>query len=247
MHKVLIVDDDEVTSQHLKFSLTKQGYEVVAMAGDTLQARNKMTIYQPDVILLDISLDEESDGISLASFINKEVGIPFIYISSHSEDHYIKKAQATKPYGYLVKPFDPNSLHTTIQMALAKYESDKEQSETTQSISKENQRLEKLFAHAKDGENEIQAFGEGYQFDHKHLELSFKGEKIKLTKREKAALQMLLSQIGHTLSFDQMIAYIWSDKSASFNNLRTLIWRLRAKLPTDLIENRSGQGYMVRA
>ncbi len=247
MYKVLIVEDDEVTSEHLKFSLTKRGYDVVATAADTLQARNKISIYQPDVILLDIALDEETDGFSLATYINERFPIPFIFLSSHSEAEYIKKAQDSKPYGYLVKPFEPNSLHTTIQMAMAKFKETQALSEEMDSVADSKDKLEKLFEHTKSGENIVQNFGDGYSFIHEHLELTYHDELISLTKKEKAVFQLLLTQVSHTVSFEQIIGYIWEDKDATFNSLRTLIWRLRAKLPTDVIDNCSGQGYSIKS
>jgi len=247
MSKVLIVEDDEVTSEHLKFCLGKQGYEVVAIAEDTLQARNKISIYQPELILLDISLDEERDGFSLATYINNECNIPFIYLSSHSEAEFIKKAQETKPYGYLVKPFEPNSLHTTIQMALAKFQEGQIQSQDLDTVHEAKERLEKLFTHTQGGDVSKQTFANGYTFDHEHLELRFEDKIIPLTKREKLVMQLLTTQLGHTVSFEKFISYIWEDDSATFNSLRTLIWRLRSKLPTDLIENSSGQGYVIQA
>ncbi len=247
MNKVLIVEDDEVTSEHLKFCLGKQGYEVVATASDTLQARNKIHIYKPDVILLDISLDEESDGISLARFIRNECHVPFIYLSSHSEPDYIRKAQETKPYGYLVKPFEPNSLHTTIQMALAKFEESLEQKQSLKSAHKEKEALEKLLAHTKNGDTMTQEFGQGYSFNHETLELSYNDKLISLTKNEKLAMQLLLAQMGHTVDFETLISYVWEDDGATQNSVRTLIWRLRSKLPTEVIENASGQGYAIKS
>ncbi len=246
IHKILIVEDDEVTSQHLKFCLKKLNYDVVEIANNTLQARNKIKIYEPELILLDISLDEDSDGISLARFISNSCDIPFIYLSSHSKSEFIKKAQETKPYGYLVKPFEPKSLHTTIQMALAKFQESREQKISLQKVNVANERLEKLFAHKKEGSIKNQEFGNGYVFEHEYLELSYQNNIIKLTKREKMAIQVLLSQIGHTVSFEHIIAYIWDDDSATYNSVRTLIWRLRTKLPTEIINNSSGQGYIIK-
>jgi len=247
MNKVLIVEDDEVTAQHLKFCLTKQDYEVVAIAFDTLQARNKINIYQPNVILLDISLDEESDGISLARYIAKECDIPFIYLSSHSEASFIAQAQETKPYGYLVKPFEPNSLHTTIQMALVKFEETAAQKSSLTSINKEKEALEKLLLHTKSIGSEVITFGNGYTFHHEVEELFFDEGLIMLTKNEKLALKLLTAQLDHTVDFDTLISYIWGEEGGTQNSVRTLIWRLRAKLPTDIIENASGQGYTIKA
>jgi len=246
MKKILIVEDDEVTSQHLKFCLTKLDYDVVAIASNTLQARSKIKIYKPELILLDISLDEATDGINLAGFITQTCQIPFIYLSSHSDSEFIKKAQETRPYGYLVKPFEPKSLHTTIQMAFAKFDETKEQKVSLKEVNELNERLQKLFVNKKEGQKK-QEFSQGYSFEYEYLELTFEEKVIKLTKREKLAIEILLSQLGHTVSFEHMINYIWDDDSATYNSLRTLIWRLRAKLPTDLILSSSGQGYIIKA
>jgi DNA-binding response OmpR family regulator len=243
--KILIVEDDEVTSERLKFSLSKQGYDVVDIATDTLHARNKIAIYNPDLILLDISLDEEDDGFTLAHYINHNYQIPFVFLSSHSEREFIKSAQKVKPYGYLVKPFEANSLQTTIEMALAKFEDDMKQYDELEALYESHDKLEKLMMHTQGGEKKKQEFANGYSFDFEFLELSYQGKLLKITKREKALFQLLLTNMDHVVSYEQMISYIWEEGDAVFNSLRTLVWRLRSKLPTDVIKAVSGEGYMI--
>lgn len=243
--KILIVEDDEVTSERLKFSLSKQGYDVVDIATDTLHARNKIAIYNPDLILLDISLDEEDDGFTLAHYINQNYQIPFIFLSSHSEQEFIKSAQKVKPYGYLVKPFEASSLQTTIEMALSKFEDDMRQFEELEALYESHDKMEKLIMHSQGGERKVQDFSDDYRFDFEFLELSYQGNVIKITKREKALFQLLLTNIDHVVSYEQIISYIWEEGDAVFNSLRTLIWRLRSKLPSDVIQSVSGEGYMI--
>ena len=87
--KILIVEDDEVTALNLKMSLEKLGYEVVSTADTAIQARNKIKIYEPDLILLDISLQEMNDGIELAHYIHEKYALPFIFLTSHFENEVI--------------------------------------------------------------------------------------------------------------------------------------------------------------
>ncbi len=243
MADIMIVEDDEVTATHLKFSLQKLGYKVVAIAEDTLQARNKAKIYQPDLVLLDISLNEAEDGIVFARFLNDVCHIPFIYLSSHTEEAFIQNASYTKPYGYIVKPFEANTLHTTIQMALAQFKMHQEQLQTIENLHEKNRELEKIEAIS--GSGDIVSLHNAYRFDMKRKEL-YQGEAlIKLTKNEKLCLYLLILNRDHVVSFEQLEQYIWEDGSATENSVRTLVWRLRSKLEHELIENVSGQGYKL--
>jgi len=159
--KILIVEDDEVTALNLKMSLEKQGYEVVSTADTAIQARNKIKIYEPDIVLLDISLQDVDDGIELAHYIHDKHALPFIFLTSHFENEIISLAKECEPYGYIVKPFDPQSLHGTIQMALYKYEEEKKRDEDLTSLKSDKDHLEKLLFAKKVSDKPIIPFGEG--------------------------------------------------------------------------------------
>ncbi|MEJ2468436.1 MAG: response regulator [Campylobacterales bacterium] len=216
-YKVMIVEDDPVTAMNLQMALENQGYEVVATVDSSIQAPNKIKVYEPDIVLVDISLQEEADGIELAKYIREKHNLPFIYLTAHCDAAIIDQAKQTEPYGYIVKPFDPESLHATIQMVYNKKLSDKP----------------------------IVPFGEDYYLDISVCETFYKGKKIKLTKKENAFMRLLVAQLGLVVSFDQAINYVWEEKGATENSVRTLVWRLRNKLPTDIIQNASGIGYYI--
>lgn len=247
MTKIVIVEDDEITAQHLKFCLNKQGYDVVAIASNTLKARTKIKVHKPDVVLLDISLEEPDEGIAFAHVLREEFALPFIYLSSHSDASYIQKAQETKPYGYLVKPFEPNTLHTTIQMALAKFHESIEDKNALLKVRNEKLELEKLFGHTQEATPVVHEFGQGYKFYPQSLELFYEEKRIELTHNERLAIHLLLSHIGRVVNMDALINYIWEDEGATHNSVRTLLWRLRSKLPTPIIDNSSRQGYLIKA
>jgi len=244
-YKVMIVEDDAVTSMNLKMALENQGYEVTAMVDTGIQAPNKIKVYEPDIILVDISLQDDADGIELAKYIKEKHDLPFIYLTAHSDADIIDEAKQTEPYGYIVKPFDPESLHATIQMAMYKYRVEKEREKNLEGLKNDKLSLEKLLYNKKVSDKPIVTFGSGYHFDISVSETFYQEKKIKLTKKENAFMRLLVAQLGLVVGFDQAINYVWEEKGATENSVRTLVWRLRNKLPTDIIQNASGIGYFI--
>ena len=245
-YKIIIVEDDEITSLNLSISLQKHGYSVVAMCDNALQAENKIYTHTPDVIIIDISLQESNDGIELAQKIKEKFNIPFIFLTSYSDDEIISRAKLTEPYGYIVKPYDPVSLHATIQMALFKYEQENERKENIHALKLDKSNLEKLLYSKCSSEQPIVTFGRGdYHLDINICETFYKGGKIKLTKKENAFMRLLVAQRGLVVSFEQAMNYVWDEHGATENSVRTLVWRLRNKLQTDIIKNASGIGYYL--
>ncbi|MCK4973945.1 MAG: response regulator [Sulfurimonas sp.] len=244
-YRIIIVEDDEITALNLKLSLQKHGYQIVAVCDNAELAREKIDTYKPDIVIIDISLQESSDGIELAKTIRKHYGIPFIYLTSYSDDDIITQAKQTEPYGYIVKPFDPSSLHATIQMAIFKFDVENQRNEEINASKVDDQNLEKLLFSKRKSDKPIVTFGDAYHIDISKNEIFYNDEKIKLTKKESAILRLLVAKLGHVISFNQAIEYVWKENGATENSIRTLVWRLRNKLPTDIIKNASGIGYYI--
>ncbi|OHD97646.1 MAG: transcriptional regulator [Sulfurimonas sp. RIFCSPHIGHO2_12_FULL_36_9] len=244
-HTIIIVEDDEITALNLKLSLQKHGYDIIAVCDNAVQAREKIDEFKPNVIIIDISLQESNDGIELAKTIRQHYTIPFIYLTSYSDDDIIAEAIKTEPYGYIVKPFDPSSLHATIQMAIFKFEMENKRYEEINASKIDEQNIEKLLYAKREAERPIVLFGDNYYIDISKDEIFYNNEKIKLTKKENAILRLLVAKHGHVISFNHAIDYVWKDNGATENSIRTLVWRLRSKLPTDIIKNASGIGYYI--
>lgn len=242
---IIIVEDDEITALNLKLSLQKHGYTVVAVCDNSGQAKNKIGAYKPDIVVIDISLQERSDGIKLGQIVREKFNIPFIYLTSYSDDDIISLAKETEPYGYIVKPFDPSSLHATIQMALFKYQMENERKEDIDTLKVDKLNLEKLLYSKRASDKPVVPFGDDYHLDISVCETFYKGKKIKLTKKENAFLRLLVAQLGLVVSFEQAMNYVWDESGATENSVRTLVWRLRNKLETDIIKNASGIGYYI--
>lgn len=243
--RVIIVEDDEITSLNLNMSLQKHGYSVVAMCDNPEQAKNKIETHNPDILIIDISLQEASDGIELVKSVKEKHNVPFIYLTSYSDESTINQAKQTEPYGYIVKPFDPNSLHATIQMALFKFQVENERKADINSLKVDKTNLEKLLYSRKKSTEPIVPFGEDYHLDISICETFYKNKKIKLTKKENAFLRLLVAQLGVVVTFEQAMNYVWDESGATENSVRTLVWRLRNKLATDIIKNASGIGYYI--
>lgn len=244
-YKVMIVEDDEVTALNLRIALQNQGYEVVSVADMAVHVPNKIKVYAPEILLIDISLQKSDDGIELAQYVRNKHTLPFIFLTAHSDAHIIDEAKKTEPYGYIVKPFAPDSLHATIQMAMYKFQEECKRQESFEGLQNDKLSLEKLLYSRKVEDKPIVPFSNEYHFDISVCETFFQGKKIKLTKKENAFMRLLVAQLGMVVSFEQAINYVWEDKGATENSVRTLVWRLRNKLPTDIIYNASGIGYYL--
>jgi CheY-like chemotaxis protein len=122
--RIMIVEDEAVVALHLRLELTKLGYTVAGTATAGQQALKMIEEVFPDVILMDIHIQGDMDGIETAKRIPRYLHIPVIFLTAYSEDITLKRAGDTYPYGYLIKPFLDRELHATIKMALVRSRAD---------------------------------------------------------------------------------------------------------------------------
>lgn len=122
--RVMVVEDERIVALNLKQRLAKLGYDISTMATLGKQALEQIESNRPDIVLMDINIEGQIDGIETASRIPEEYHIPIIYLTAYSEQATLERARATKPYGFLLKPFSERELHATIQMALERCRAD---------------------------------------------------------------------------------------------------------------------------
>jgi signal transduction histidine kinase len=118
--QVLVVEDEGVIALHLRQRLLNLGYDVPEPVATGDRALRVIEESRPDVILMDIKIAGSMDGIATATHIPPEYQIPVIYLTAYSEAATLERASATKPYGYLLKPFSERELHAMIQVTLAR-------------------------------------------------------------------------------------------------------------------------------
>ncbi|MEN4045694.1 MULTISPECIES: winged helix-turn-helix domain-containing protein [Sulfurimonas] len=108
--------------------------------------------------------------------------------------------------------------------------------------------IKKIDKKTKKADKNIIEFATGYHFNLKTKETFYQNQKLKLTKKESLFLKLLLLNMGQVVTFEQATNYIWNkEELITENNLRTLVWRLRNKLKTDIIKNNQGIGYFIEA
>jgi CheY-like chemotaxis protein len=125
MAKILIVEDEYIIAESMQEILLRLDHEVVEIVSSGAKALNKLKESEPDMILMDINLKGDMDGIETAHKIKEQFDIPVIYITAYGNNELIERAQITEPYGYLLKPLKERELRSTIKMALYKSQIDK--------------------------------------------------------------------------------------------------------------------------
>lgn len=130
--QVLIVEDENIVAKDLQNRLKLLGYTVVAIASSGQVAIEKATELRPDLVLIDIRLEGEMDGIAAAEQIRYHLDIPVIYLTAYTDEDTLQRAKITEPFGYLLKPFEEKELRTTIEIALYKHQMERKLRESEQ-------------------------------------------------------------------------------------------------------------------
>ena len=122
MSRVFIVEDEVLVARDIKSRLEKLGYQVIGTAARGDDAVSRVLSERPDLILMDINLKGDMDGIEAADRIRAEADLPIIFCTAYSNDETLARAKVTVPYGYVLKPFDNRELEITIEIALHKHQ-----------------------------------------------------------------------------------------------------------------------------
>lgn len=214
---ILIVEDEVIIALGTKSCLEGYGYVVDGMADNTKDALALVKQYSPNLVLMDIQLRGNTTGIEIVSIIQEKFKIPVVYLTSSTEDDILLKAQATKPYGYVLKPIREKQLNGTIMMALSRFYE----------------------------ENKIFKINKHYYYSFEKKSLYYLGEEVDLTKRERDLFDVLSKNIKTAISNKQLKLGIWGEEVPD-NTLRSLVRRIRDKLHEDLIENTIAVGYRLK-
>ncbi|UCH96519.1 MAG: response regulator [Candidatus Aminicenantes bacterium] len=128
--KVMVAEDELIVARNIENQLRKLGYEVTAVvdSGEAVVARAAEA--QPHLVLMDIKLAGQMDGVEAAQKIYDQLHIPVVYLTAYADDETLQRAKVTTPYGYIIKPFEPRKLHTTIEIALYKHTMEKKLQES---------------------------------------------------------------------------------------------------------------------
>ena len=122
--RILVVEDERLVAKHIENMVRGLGYDVAAVEATGEDAVRTALEKLPDLVLMDIMLRGEMDGITASEQIWDQAAIPVVYLTAYADESTLERAKVTEPFGYLLKPFEERELYTAIEMALYKHRMD---------------------------------------------------------------------------------------------------------------------------
>lgn len=221
--KVMIVEDESIVAMELSSYVKELGYEVIGHVSNGVDAFALAQERHPDVVLMDVHLKGEEDGIALAQRLQKSAKVSIVYITAFNDDESLERAIATDPAAYLTKPFNRKELAASLKIATRRFQRSAEQ--------------ESVGALQIDDE---------FSYDPQRQELICCGSVVHLTRKETALLALLIEANQKVVDIYTIENRLWPEKAPNENTRRSLVSRLRAKLKYQFVETLSGQGYRFR-
>ncbi|WP_167512646.1 hybrid sensor histidine kinase/response regulator [Oceanidesulfovibrio marinus] len=122
--KIMVVDDERIVALDIRRTLERLGYSVPAVCSSGEEAVRTTGEVRPDLVLMDIRLHGDMDGVQAADEIYRQYSIPVIFLTAYSDEETLQRAKRSEPFGYLIKPFAERELNSTIEIALYKFHSE---------------------------------------------------------------------------------------------------------------------------
>ncbi|HEX2494051.1 MAG TPA: diguanylate cyclase, partial [Steroidobacter sp.] len=141
---ILVVEDEGIVARDLQESLTHLGYTVVGVASEGAQAVRMAEQRHPELVLMDVSLRGEIDGVEAAVRIHERTGAPVVFLTSHSDPRTIQRAVSADPLGYILKPFQEADLRCAIEVAIHKHRADVAMQEREEALRLSAERMQTL-------------------------------------------------------------------------------------------------------
>jgi len=139
--RILIIDSNKKEAKETQRILKKMGYAICEMVSDSSKALVRTRSFKPDLVLMDTVLKNKMDGIEIADQIQRQLNIPVIFLTSHTEKRVIKRVKAAFPFGYLIKPLDEHELDVAIEMAIYRNQTEQKLERNTYDL---NDRIKEL-------------------------------------------------------------------------------------------------------
>ena len=133
--QIMVVEDESIVAEDMKAMLEGFGYTVPAVALSGEEAVKKAFDTHPDLVLMDIVLKGRMSGVEAVERIRSRCNIPVVYVTAYADEKTVRRAKATEPFGYILKPFDARELQTAIEIALYKHQMEKKLHDSEQWLS----------------------------------------------------------------------------------------------------------------
>lgn len=219
--KILIVEDEVIAASYLKQIILNAGHDVVGIVGTGQGAIALAKSKKPDLILMDIMLEDNISGVDAAVniyYIHPEIMI--VFLTAFTESSMIETAKEANTVGYFLKPYNKEEIVTNLEILASKHS-------LVPQVDKE---IIQLLNH--------------YNFNPKLQQLFFHTEEITLTQKELQLIALLCEHKHLLLSFEEIIVHLWN-KDTPHQTLRSLIYRIRQKTHVQFIVSVSKRGYKI--
>jgi two-component system, response regulator PdtaR len=243
--KILIVEDESIIALNIKEILTNFGYEISGIAPNGERALLLASTKSPDLVLMDITLQNREDGIDVAEEIVKICSVPIIFLTANDKNKTIDRAINIKPYGYILKPFKEIELKTAIEIALKTFAENQKLTSKIIEIKSENVSLQSKINIDEQKKQRFIKLSHGYIYDNENFLLLINGETFELNDKENKLLKLLIKNIGRIVPVEQIEDFVWDGELVGEGALRSLMFRIRQKLPKDFIACHSKIGYKI--
>ena len=222
---ILIVEDESIVAMEIESYIKKLGYAVAAICSNAKDALTVVSEQKIDLILMDICIKGDKDGVETAAIIKKShPHIEIIFLTAHMDDYNVDRAIEINPTAYLSKPFNREELRVFLKIALHRTNN----GHTLYEEHKHHIILDDEFS-----------------YDPSSHILYCYHEIIHLTKKESDLLELLIENKNNVVDFYTIENIIWPDKVTNTNTIRTLVKRLRQKLKHKFIKTVSARGYRL--
>jgi len=220
--KVLIVEDELISAEYLKELFTHEGYNVIDIVDNGLDAIKQSKLSKPDIILMDIMLKGTMSGCEAAVKIhNYDADIKIIFLTAYAEQEMIDYAVDAEASAYLIKPYREDEILATMRLLFA---------HKPKTVSIED--------------TEEIALKDGYIFDTKLRRLFKENKEVPLGKKPLKLIEILALNKNVSVSNEQICTFIWGENKND-KTLRSLIHRIRSTIHQDMIQNINGLGYKI--
>lgn len=213
--KVLIVEDETLVAMEIAQNIKMLGYEVCGIAHKPEDAYKLAKKYKPQIVIMDINLSSDETGVDIAKNFNRSLECSIIYLTAYHDKKTLEEVAQTEFVQYLIKPYSKTEFEFTLRLTALRCE------------------------------NLSIDIGNGYSYNPHSKELICNGALINLSHNERLLFHLLYRSKGNVLSFEVIDYEIWPDKGVSSTTLRTLIHRLRQKIPKLSIEKVANIGYRL--
>jgi two-component system, cell cycle response regulator len=229
---ILLVEDEGIVARDVEETLTRLGYHVSGIASEGAQAVAMAEKLQPQLVVMDVSLRGELDGIQAARLIQQRSHVPIIFLTGHTDTETLHRAVLTGPLGYLIKPFQEAELHSTIEVAIHKHRAERATREREEALRRSAERMQSL-----------SLLDELTQLKNRRGFFELAQQALKVARREQQALALFFMDLNGLKQINDTLGHLTGDQS-----LRDAAGVLRATFrDSDIVARIGGDEFVALA